>query len=322
MPSPSSSLATQRPDLAESFMEFDLMMERQGFVANRVLPIAEVSVAAGTFGIIPIEQLLQQGDTKRAPGGNYNRGNYEFDDVSFACKENGWEEPVDDREAQMYRNYFDAEQVAAMRAYSFVLRNAEQRVADLVFNTTTFTPTAVTNEWDDEANATPIADVEAAVQRMYDATGCWANALIVNKKVFRNLRLVTEVKDAINSAGAGNPSKARDVTVEMLQAAFDLDHVIVAGNTKNTANEGQNASPGQIWSGEYAMVTKIAETKDFKEPCIGRTFHWSEDGSEVGGAVESYRDETARSDITRVRHDTDEQILYTSMGQLLSNITT
>lgn len=325
MPSPSSSLSTQRPDLA-SFFEFDLEAEKAGFVAGQVFPVVDVASQSGNFGKIPLEQLLQERTTERAPGAGYARGNFTFEPSTYACVEHGAEEPIDDREAKMYREYFDAEVVSTARAFGAVLRNAEKRIADAVFNTTTWTgsslTTAVTNEWDDATNATPIIDVEAAVAKVYDGSGLWANALVVNRKVFRNLRNSAEVIDRINSAGAGNPSKASDVTTQMLSAVFDLDHIIVAGSSRNSAAEGQAATPGQIWSGEYAMVCKVATGSDMREACIGRTFHWSEDGSSMGGTVESYRDETVRGDVVRVRHDVDEVVLYAQAGHLLSNITT
>lgn len=322
MPSPTTSLATLRPDLGGSLMEFDSAMDAQGFIAHRVLPVFDAAEQSGTYGKIPIEQLLQERDTKRSPGSGYSRGTFTFGEESFACKEHGAEEPVDDREAKMYAEYFDAELVATMRAFSVVLRNAEKRAADALFNTSTFSATSVANEWDDSANATPITDVEASVVRVYDGSGCWPNALIINRKVFRNLRNCAEVIDRINSAGAGNPSKASDVTVAMLAAVFDLDHVLVAGGSRNSAKEGQSASIGQIWSGEYAMVAKIAESNDIREPCIGRTIHWGEDGSSVDGTVETYRDENVRSDIVRVRHDVDEKIHYVEAADLMDNITT
>lgn len=325
MPSPSTSLATLRPDLA-TFLEFDLESEKAGYVATEVFPVVDVMSQAGVFGKIPIEQLLQQRDTKRAPGSGYARGNFNFTTGSYATEEHGDEEVVDDREAKMYAEYFVAEQIATMRAFSAVLRNAEQRVADAVFNSTTWTgaslTTAITHEWDDAANAVPITDVEAAVGKIYDGSGLWANALVINRKVFRNLRNCASVIDRINSDGAGNPSKPSDVTVDMLKAVFDLEHIIVAGTSKNSAIEGQAATPVQIWSGEYAMVCKVATSSDMREPCIGRTFHWADDGSSIGGTVETYREEAVRGEVVRVRHDVDELVLYAEAGHLLSNITT
>jgi hypothetical protein len=65
------------------------------------------------------------------------------------------------------------------------------------------------------------------------------------------------------------------------------------------------------------MVCRVATGNDFREPCIGRTFHWAGDGSSIDGAIESYRDEVVRSNIIRVRHDVDEVVLYAQAGHLL-----
>jgi hypothetical protein len=326
MPSPTSTLATLRPDLADAFMEFDLEMDAKGFAGLRVFPVIETGLQADSPGKIPLEALLFQGDTKRGSKGNYNRGDYKFETFSYATEENGWEEPLSNRDKQRYQHLFQAELVAAARAMSVVTRNQEQRIANAVFNTTTWTgsslTTAITNEWDDATNAVPITDVEAAVAKVYDGSGLWANALIINRKVFRNLRNCDQIIERINSAGAGSPSKASDVTQQMLAQVFDLDHIIVAGGTRNSATEGQAATPGQIWSNEYAMVCKIATGMDMREPCVGRTFHWSADGSSIGGTVETYRDETVRGDVVRVRHEVAEVVLYAQAGHLLSNVTT
>jgi hypothetical protein len=323
MPSPSSSLATQRPDLA-TFLQFDLESERSGFIASQVLPVVDVASQAGNFGKIPLAQLLQQRTTLRAPGAGYARGDFTFEPATYACEEHGAEDVVDDRQAKMYREYFDAEQIATMRAFSSVLRNAEQRAADAVFNTTTWNGSALTTSvgtaWS-SVSSTPIANVEAAVKKVYDGSGLWPNALVINRVVYRNLRNVTQIIDRIASSGAGDATKASDITAQMLAQVFDLDYVIVAGTSRNNAKEGQAAAPVQIWGNGFAMVCRVATSNDMAEPCIGRTFHWSEDGSSIGGSVESYREEAVRGEVIRVRHDVDELILYPQAGHLLTNIT-
>lgn len=164
--------------------------------------------------------------------------------------------------------------------------------------------------------------MQAAKDAIYARTGCWPNALVINRKVFQNLRRLDEIVEAIQAAGAGTATKLRDITANMLAQVFDLDMVLVAGGTKNLADEGQDFSPSQVWSSEYAMVAKICTTTGFSEPGLGRTFHWAEDGSQPGGTIETFRDEHLRRDIVRVRHDVDEQIVEASFGQLLSNVTT
>lgn len=327
MPSPTSSLATLRPDLA-TFLEFDLESDKAGFIGPQVFPVIDVAMASGNYGKVPLEQLLQERDTKRAPGSGYSRGNWTFEPAVYATFEQGAEEVIDDNEAKLYAEYFSVEQISTLRAFHAVLRNAEKRVADKVFNPTTWTggalTTAITNEWDQNHvdTATPITDVEAAVNKVYDASGLWPNALIINKKVFRNLRNLDQIIERINSSGAGSPSKPSDITEQMLAQVFDLEYIIVAGASRNSAAEGRTATPTQIWSSEYAMVCKIATSGDMREPCIGRTFHWAADGSSIGGTVETYREEKVRGDIIRVRHQTSEEILYPQAGHLLSNVTT
>ncbi|MBP99003.1 hypothetical protein CMK18_23885 [Candidatus Poribacteria bacterium] len=323
MPSPSTSLATHRPDLEASLEAFDLQANMNGFIANQVFPVLEVQNKAGIFGKIPLEQLLMNSETLRAPGSGYSRSNFTFTTDSFSCEEHGHEEPVDDAEAAMYRDFFDAELIATQRAMSAVMVNHEKRLADALFGSWGGTNTAVTNEWNKaDGTGVPVTDVNAAVNTIYNACGLWANALVVSKKVFRDLRDNAQVRDRIASSGAGDPTKAQDITINMLKAVFDLDYIFVGGGTKNSANEGQSASPAAIWDDEYAMVCKVATGNDVKEPCLGRTFHWAEDGSAVGGMVESYRDEAIRSDVIRVRHDVQQKVLLTAAGQRLSNIST
>jgi len=326
MPSPASSLATLRPDLVGSFTEFDLAMNQAGFIWNQVFPIIDVAKSSGQFGKIPIEQLLETRDTRRGPGGNYSRGDWTFVPATFATEENGAEEPIDDREAEIYRDYFDAELMAALRARHAVMQNAEMRCAAKVYDTSVWSgaslSTSLSNEWDDFDNATPIADIAAARLKIWDGSGLWANALILNKKQFLNLRRCGEILEAIQSGGAGYSSVQGEVTAELVARVLDLDRLIIGGGAKNTANKGLAASISQIWSDEYAMLAVVANDADIRTPCIGRTFHFSADGSDPTGFLETYRDETVRSDIARCRHDVDEVVLYPEAGHLLSNVTT
>lgn len=323
MPSPSTSQATLRPDLGGSLMEFDLSMADKGFIANRVLPVFESMKQSGPFGKIPIEQLLQSPEISRAPGAGYSRTKFTFDKGTFACEEFGVEEAVDDRESEMYRDFFDAEQISTLRARHFVELAAEMRAAALLFNATTWTSNKVdvTHEWDDAANAVPMSDVETAVQAVFDACGLWPNALIVNRKVFRNLRLVDEIQ-ALSGSQPFMDVRPGMMTAAHLATVFDLEEVIVAGAPKNSAIEGAAASIASVWSDEYAMVARVARSQDIREPCVGRTIHWGEDGSSIGGTVESYREEGKRSEIIRVRHDVDEKVLYMEAAQLITNVTT
>lgn len=326
MPAPSSSLSTLRPDLA-SFFEFDLEANKKNMIALQVAPVIEVALQADNPGKIPIEQLLKIGDGKpRASGGAYDRGNWSFTTWSYATNDYGWGEPLDDRDRKRYQYLVDAEQVCVARAYNNVLLNQEIRTAALIFNTSTWTGASLytdvgTTEWAQSnwATATPIAHVEAAVRKVWDNSGVWPNAIILNRTKYRDLRQCTEIRERIVASGAGTPAKASDITKEMLASVFDLDYVIVAGGAKDSAAEGQSTTIASVW-GDYAMVCKVATSADIREPCIARTFHWSDNGSQIGGAIRQYREEDKHSDIYEVAHDVDEVVMYPELGHLIAGI--
>lgn len=325
MPSPTSSLATLRPDLAGSLEEFNLAQDRQGFIGTQVLPIMDVAKASGNFGTIPIEQLLQERTTLRAPGGSYSRGNFQFTPGSYATVEYGAEEPVDDNQSVAYRDYFIAEQISAQRALDAVLREWEKRVAAAVFNATTWTSntTAISSavRWDVKADAAPIDQIDAAKRKVWDASGIWPNTVIMSRKNFMNLRLCDQIRERVASTGAGDSVLQKRITVQQIAQAFDIEKVLIGNSAKNTENEGQDVTIAPIWSDTEVMVCRTAMTNDFREVAIGRNFHWAEDGSSPGGTMESYRDETIRGDVIRARIQVQEKILYVPAGHLLTTVT-
>jgi hypothetical protein len=322
MAAPSTSLATLRPDLAQSLTEFDLAMDRMGFIGLKVCPVLEVPEQAGTFGVIPVEQLLQNRDTARAPGSGYNRSTFTFTKASYACDENGAEEPIDDRQSKMYRHYFDQELVATERARDAVLRNLEKRIASMFFNTTTFSgvrTTAAAHLWSSKSTGVPLDDVENAVQAVYDNSGLWCNSIIMSRKAFRNCRRTDQIRDESKAQGFMDV-RAGKITEAQLATCFDLENVFVAGSSKNGANEGQDVSFSQIWDNTLCLVCHLNFSNDVQRPTVGRTFHWGEDGSNIGGTIETYRDETVRGNVVRDRMDTDEVLIYPDAGFLITAI--
>lgn len=323
MQSPSKSLATLRPDLAMLFMEWNLEMSRRGFIAQEVLPVREVGEQRGTLPHIPLEQLLKTAESRRNSNGAYNRTHFTFGDKSYACEEHGIEVPIDDRNAKIYRNYFDAESVAAILAYLTVLTNAEKRAAALLFNTSTWTGSALATttgtSWNTLASAVPVDDVAAAKQKIWNGSGLIADAGICSYNRFEKLRRVAQIKTDIASAGAGSPQTVRDVTPAMVARALGLERLIIAGGPKNNANEAKARSLASIWDDDYFMVAKLVSNPNQSEidPGLGITAHWAEDGSEIGGLFETYRDETIRADVARARHEVDELVLYKEAAHLI-----
>ena len=322
MPRPTSSTTIQRPDLGALVYEYVMNAADRGFICLDMLPIFDVQEQSADYPVIPFEALLKLQTTARAPRGAYSRGDYEFETGTYACKENGWEEPVDDVERKLYRRFFDAEVVAALRATDIVLRSQEARVSAKVFNTGNIAATsAVTIEWDTAATCTPREDVATAKEAMRAAGQPEPNVLVISKKVFNKLMLAKQVTDAFKYTSPFETAPFE--TKKRLLAMFlDMDRILVGGAIKDSAKKGKAISAADIWDDEYAGLLKVSSGgQDLREPCIGRTFLWTAD-SPQNIVTESYREEQTRSDVYRVRQYTDEAFVFTGAGYLLSNIHT
>jgi hypothetical protein len=326
MPSPSAALSTQSPDLA-TFFEYEYSESEPRFIGGQVMPLFTVPKQAGNFGKVTLETLMEhQTSTRRAPTSGYNRRQYEFTEDSYATEEHGIEEYLDDREVQMYSDYIEAQAIATRRAVNSILTAHEKRVSDEIMDVTFYTGDAAFNQalgngvWT-LAASTPIEDIEGAWQKHRNNTGIRPNALILNEYSYRALRNHPDVIARVHSSGAGDQARARDVNLSQLSAVFDIDNIIVGGGMENTSNPNVAASLSDIWP-NHALICRVATTNDIREPAIGRTFHWSADGSMSGGSLETYREEAVRSNIVRVRHDVDEKVLYQELGVMIEDVIT
>lgn len=329
MIAPTSSLATLRPDIGESLMEFDLLGNMSGFVATRLFRPIEVMEQAGVLGRVTVEDMLRVLRTDRASGSDYPRADFGFDDFAFSTKEHGLEIPVDSRNAKAFRNYLDAEMVSGRIVQHAVMQNLEIRIAAILNNTATgyfqgatnyldATATGSFGAWDVYATADPIAAVIHAKEQIRGKSGLLPNSVTMGWRAFEDCRNCEKVLDRIAARGAGGPIDAASVNEQHLATVFDVDEVIVARGVKNTANKGQAASISSIWDENLVLVSRVARTESFEEPCIGRIMHWGADGSRIGGAFETYRDEARRANIVRCRMDTDEkELMKLELGYVL-----
>lgn len=320
MPRPITTL--QRPDLSTIAFEHMTEASERGFIGLEVMPVFPTPRQSGDYPKIPIESLLKIPDTSRGARGNYNRSDYKFETGTYSCNEHGVEEKIDDVEAALYNRYFDVEEVATIRAVDIILRSQEARIAAAVFNTTNIPNTAaVTTEWSTPATATPLADVTTGKRNMRNTKGLIPNAGVCSLKVFENTLLTAEIRDALKYT---NPIEMGGFEAQRkaLASYLGLEKILVGGAIKDGSDKGQDAVVADLWDDEYFGLFKLSNGGfDLKDPCLGRSFLWTEDSPD-NTVVETYREEQTRSDIVRVRHNIDNgAFVFDGAGYLLSNIT-
>ena len=323
---PTTAAFEPREDLGMRFEEFDLAMNRLGFIGHRVLPVIQRGGPSGKFPRVSIDQMLQQLVTRRSPDGAYSRSTREWDDDNYETTEYGLEATLDDRTIKRYDDIIDAEVFEGEVIENALLLDYEKAVADSMFNATTFSGRtgAVTTEWSNTGSASPVEDVRDKVQTIRLASGVKPNALIINDEVFNNLISCDEIIDRLKYQGFQG-ARPGEISKQALAISLNIDEVIVAESVYNTVMPGIDAVLNDIWSNEYALLARVAKTSNPMERCVGRTIQWDEEGSSDGGGMsviaETYYEDSRRGGVLRRRTDWGLKNLFLECGYLFSNIT-
>lgn len=311
--------AISRPELGALAYEFMEEQAREKYIGMKLFPIKRVQKASAEYPVIPLAAMTETPDTARAARGDYNRSDWKFDFQNYSTKDRGWEEVIDDREEALYASYFDMEAASTQRAVAIILRAHEIRVRDKALDTTQLANAAVSVSWATAATATPRSDVDTAKGAMRSAYGVLPNVMTISWARFQALLRTAEVKDALKYT---NPIELGGLEVQkrLMAQYFGVNEVLVGDALYNTSKKGQTPSLGEIWTptkvGLYAVSSG---TDDMKEPVIGRTMLW-EDGAPDILTTETYREESKRSDVVRVRQDVDEVYQYKGAGYVLTGI--
>jgi len=304
--------ATPREDLGEAVHEYDASAE--GFIATEVLPIREVKRKAATVSVVTRENL-KRADARHANRGSFNRVDLYTEDLAYACKDYGLEGSLSDEDRANYENDFEAELETVMDVKHKLLVEAEIRAATLIFNTSTWTGSALYTDvssapWD-AAGSDAISHVLAAKEKVRANTGMTPDTLVISAKTLNNLLGNTGIKNRFPGAAVLTEQMIR----QNLAAIFGLENLLVGKKTYDSAKEGQDFSGADIWSDDYAMICR-RNTGSLKSGGLGRTFLWTLMSPE-NITVKQYREEQTESDIFRVRQFLEEKVFDPYFGHLL-----
>lgn len=296
----------------------------QGIATRIFQPLATMK-KSGVWWKAPLRTQIDNPKIERAPGSTYARTTTKLESDTYACQEYGHEEFYDDSQAAEYGDVLDYETVLVTRGYNVVTLAQEIRAAALIHNTSTFalsgnTGLSVTNEWDDAANATPIDDIQAAREGIRARCGLSPTSIQISWKAWFDLWKVDSLLNRIKYVvRADTPQPGNADAERALAQILGLDEVIVADPFYLTSAEGQTDAIGDVYSDEYAFVfVRSRNPADMSEPCLGRTFHWDQDGGLM--LAEEYYSSERRGRVFRVRQSVQQKISQTACGFLLGNV--
>jgi hypothetical protein len=282
-----------------------------GLIGAQLLPIQNVDAKAGTYLKVQLAagELLSNNALNRESGSNYSRGIRSFASANYVTNEFGLEELVPDDASADLNRFFSYESETAKFLLRQLKLSHEKRVNDVVWaSSTPFTiadQSPAVNYTQALVATCDIARDVATAKLALAAYGYEANCVAMSANVFELIRRSTLLQNQF--FGVISSTGARLLSESEIAAALGVQNLLVGRAAINTAGKNKTYSGSFVVSSAKIVVGQISGG-EFTAGGMGRTLVWT--GDAAGGFVsESYRDEARRSQVLRVRMNTDEVII-------------
>jgi len=300
---------TIRADISQALIEAP--QADIGLIGSQLLPLQNVDAKAGTYLKVQLAggELLTNNALARESGSSYSRGIRSFSSANYATNEVGLEELIPDDAAKDLNRFFAYESETAKFLLRQLKLSHEKRVSDLLWNSTTpFTIADQTRAVAYTQALVATVDVArdvAAAKLALAQYGYEANCVAMSANVFELIRRSTLLQNQF--FGVISNTGARLLSEAEIAAALGVQNLLIGRAAYNTAGKNKTYSGSFVVPDTKIIVGQIAGG-EFTAGGIGRTLVWS--GDSAGGFVsESYRDEARRSQVLRVRMNTDEVVI-------------
>ena len=305
--------ATLRADLNGMLEQAD---DREAMlIAEQAAPDVSAKAKNGQYPRFNLKegQLLNNLATTRLPDGSYGEVTREYTSDTYDTIDRGLVERVDDAYANDIARYFSAEVVAARQTKYNVLLAKEVRVGALFLTTGAWGADQDGAVWA-TSTTDALGDVLTAVDSL-NGLGVIPNTIIMGGTAFKSMSLNTSIQNWVR--GAMPTDSTLNLTPARIASSFSeqgIERILVGKAVYNTANENQTVATAQCWPTGFVWIGSL-KSGDPLGGGAARNFVWNAEGGSL--VTESYRDETRRSNMVRVRQHTSEKIIDTNAGVLI-----
>jgi len=249
------------------------IQSRDDYVADRVFPLVPVQKQSDNWPIYDKEDWFRNDVTVRPPSTESAGSGYNLSEESYRCEVYGFHKDIDDRVMANYDDPLNPQRDAVEWITQILLIHRDIGFADTFFNAAawpnSWTGPADFDQWDDQASDL-IAQIRNRKRFVKNETGFMPNKLTVSGSVWDILQDHVDIVDRVKYTDP-EAYRIRRATVA---AALDLDEIVVAEATHNTAEEGVAADMNAIF-GNHALLTYSPQRPSLLHPSAGYTFAWT-----------------------------------------------
>ena len=313
-------------DVSVAFIQYST-----NFIADKVFPMVPVVHKSDVYYVFSKDDFLrdevqQRSDATESAGGGFN-----LTTQTYNAKVWGYHKDVGD---QVRANQDPAVDIDVTTTKFIMQKQLIRRDAMFVSNyiktgiwgtdvvgTVGGTPGSSTPAfWNDDANGDPFEDISAGQTTILQSSGLEPNVLALGFPVYQALRKHPLVIDRVKYTMQAD---AKNITPQLLAAAFDVDEVVVAKAVYNTAQEGVTGSYSFIL-GKHALLCHRASAPGLMVPSAGYIFPWQGLTGLNSMGIVVWQERIPGKGRNTIRTDSDMsfdmQVVASSLGYFFSGI--
>ncbi len=285
------------------------------FLWDQIAPVARVDEKSATYFSYDRDfWFRRQEGAERAAEGPYTRVGYELSTGTYSTNEYGFEKLLGD----VTQAASQTPESLASQDVSFLTNLIQlelEKLAAAAFFVTGVWGTSNTlaggNQWSDFASSDPIADFDTARRTVKRNTGGTVNSAFIGLLGWEKLKEHPLILDKYKHTQTGI------MTPALVASVLDIPELIVGDTVENTAAEGATFVGADIWTDNCLVMVKNAPSLGVANGAY--MYIWDERGN-VPWAMETYRNEKERSDVSRVFTHADPVITSAQHGYLFLDL--
>lgn len=300
-----------------------LAYSNRSYIADLVLP--RVPVGGREFKWLQFnrDEMFTVPETMVGRKGVPNEVQFGATEVAGFVKDYGLDDLVPNEDLSAAPAGYDPLGRAVEGTSELIALDREKRVADLVFNTTTY-PAANratlsgTSQWSDYTNSDPYSAIQSALDGMLMRP----NVGVIGKLAWSKLRVHPKITAALAPSSTGNTgtsnAQGAPATLQAVADLLELDQILVGESWINTAKPGQTGSLSRVW-GKHMAFLHINPIASIRGNAISFGYT-AEYGSRVSGSIPEPKVGLRGAQRVRVGESVNEIIAASDVGYYFQNI--
>jgi hypothetical protein len=306
----------------------------QTLIGEKLFPITEVNTPSGRYRVYDRSHWLIYPD-RREPGTVANEvEGRKWSEDTFKTQEHSLQAPVFWEERQFYQSIgglsadfnggdldLDPERDALDTIWTSILLRHEKLVADTIRNTANYAGNhtvtlAGAQRWNDYTGGTsstsdPVANIKAAVMRIYLDTGRWPNTVVFPIDAIGVVEGHPRVVDRFKNFALTDPEAWK----KLLNVPAPANFYIADSKYNAAQNIDAAESITSLW-GQDVWIGIVDPTVGQKTKTFGRTFVFPYAG--LGARpTEKWTEPSRKADIVRGNWRYDQKIVSAAAGYLI-----